>query len=505
MILKKPYGFLIKHFKIIHLFLTGLYIYLLIKVNSLLRYYNGYLAGTENKLNAIKLVTNYYLIAVFFSVIICIIIYALMRYKKKPKLLYVILIILYIITATIINISYGGLQQIYIYNTLDLKTLRLYRDILRILTVFQYISIGFTLIRGLGFDIKKFNFKDDIADLDLNIDDQEEIELTLGSNEGLFRRIRKKIREYTYYYKENKLIIITLVAIFTVIILLSLLLNKKVINKVYNENENINTELFTFNITNTYITNRNYNNKLLNNSDSTYLIVKIFVSPYYKDNTINTGNFVLQINNNKYAVEQSNNNNFKDIGVLYIDQKIKGNNSYILVFKIPSNNANKKMLLTYTDKIKINISPKNIDEEEKAKEAKINDKISFEDSILNRGSLKVTGLDIKDNFSYSFNYEVDGKSYSSKLSIKSYSNTILNLKTNIYLPNKISSYDFLNTYGKIKYIVNNNEYTSNIMNNKTPGNYQEGLFLEVDKNIENATKIWLEIKIRNKVYIYHLK
>ena len=156
MILKKPYGFLIKYFKIIHLFLTGLYIFLLIKVNSLLNYYNGYLEGTENRLNAIKLVTNYYLIVVILSIIICLIIYALMKYKKKPKLLYVVLIILYIITAIIINIAYSGLQQIYIYNTLDLKTLRLYQDILRILTVFQYISIGFTLIRGLGFDIKNY-------------------------------------------------------------------------------------------------------------------------------------------------------------------------------------------------------------------------------------------------------------------------------------------------------------------------------------------------------------
>ena len=505
MILKKPYGFLIKHFKIIHLFLTGLYIFLLIKVNSLLNYYNGYLAGTENRLNAIKLVTNYYLIVVILSIIICLIIYALMKYKKKPKLLYVVLIILYIITAIIINIAYSGLQQIYIYNTLDLKTLRLYQDILRILTVFQYISIGFTLIRGLGFDIKKFNFKDDIADLNLNIDDQEEVELTLGSNEGLFRRLRKKIREYTYYYKENKLIIISIATIITIIILLSLFLNRKVINKVYSENDNIRTEVFIFNITNTYITNRNYNNKLLSNSDYTYLIVKIFVSPYNKDNTINTGNFVLQIDKNKYAVEQSNNNNFKDIGVLYIDQKIKESKSYILVFKIPSNNTNKKMLLTYANKIKINISPENIDETNKAKEAKINDKISFADSILNTGSLTITGIDIKDNFSYNYNYEIDGKSYTSKLSIKSYSNTILNLKTNIYLPNKTNIYEFLSTYGKIKYKVNNDEYTSNIMNNKTPGNYQEGLFLEVDKNIENATKLWLEIKIRNKLYIYYLK
>ena len=87
MILRKPYGFLIKHFRMIHLVLTALYIYLAIKVNSLLSYYNNFISGKESKLNAIKLVTNYYLIAIIISIIICLIIYALMRYKKKPKLL----------------------------------------------------------------------------------------------------------------------------------------------------------------------------------------------------------------------------------------------------------------------------------------------------------------------------------------------------------------------------------------------------------------------------------
>ena len=193
MILRKPYAFLIKHFKLIHLILTSLYIYLAMKVSSLLNYYNNFIGGTERKLNAIKYITNYYLLAIIASIIICIIIFLLMRYKKKPKLLYFILIILYLAVAIIINISHEGLNTIYM-DILDTKIQRLYRDLLRIILLFQYISIVFTLVRGLGFDIKKFNFKEDINELDLDITDDEEVELTLGNTEGLQRKIRRKLR-----------------------------------------------------------------------------------------------------------------------------------------------------------------------------------------------------------------------------------------------------------------------------------------------------------------------
>ena len=145
MILRKPYAFLIKNFKLIHLILTILYIYLAIKVNNMLRYFNNFIDGTEGKLAAIKYVTNYYLIAIIASIIICLVIYALMRYKKKPKLLYLILIILYIIVAIIINFSYGGLETIYISNV-SARDLRLYRDLLRIIILLNLTFIYLKII-----------------------------------------------------------------------------------------------------------------------------------------------------------------------------------------------------------------------------------------------------------------------------------------------------------------------------------------------------------------------
>lgn len=505
MILKKPYAFLIKHFKLIHLILTGLYIYLLIKVNSLLNYFNGYISGTENRLNAIKLVTNYYVIAIILSIIICLIIFALMRYKKKPKLLYFILIILYILIAIIINYTYKGLNEIYIYNTLEAKMVRLYRDILRITTIFQYISIAFTLIRGLGFDIKKFNFKEDIADLGLDIDDDEEIELTLGSNEGILRKVRKKIREYIYYYKENKLYLVVLASIITIIALSSITIDQKIINKTYNQNENVETDAYTFNVTNTYLTNISYNNKIVSGTNDSYVIVKINIYPHTKGSIINTGNILLQIGKNKYTPELKNTNNFKDLGTLYTNQKILNAKSYIFIFNILKKDINNKMLLTYADKQKIKLSPKDIDTSEQDKEYNINDTLDLSNTVLERGYITINSIDIKNNFTYDFTYEVNKKTYNSKQFIKSTTNTIMNIKLTSDLPNSISLSELLNNYTKIKYKINEEEYITPIISNKTPGNYKEGLYLEVDKQIENATHIWLEITIRNKKNIYHLK
>ena len=206
MVFKKPYGFLIKHFKLIHLILTGLFIYLLIKVNSVLTYYNSFILGTVGKLEAIRYVTNYYLIAVILSIVICAVMYILLKYKKKPRVLYVILIVFVLLVVFMMQLAYSGLNTIYI-GVLDAKTLRLYRDLLRITVLMQYISVGLVLVRGLGFDIKKFNFVKDLEELDIDVTDEEEVELTLGSTNSLQRKINRKIREFKYYYLENKVFI----------------------------------------------------------------------------------------------------------------------------------------------------------------------------------------------------------------------------------------------------------------------------------------------------------
>lgn len=504
MIFRKPYGFLIKNFKIIHLILTGIYIYLAIKVGNLLNYYNGFINGTEGKLTAITHMTNYYIIAIISSIVICIVIFALMKYKKKPKLLYVILIVLYIIVAVIINMSYEGLYTIYM-STLEAKTQRLYRDLLQIILVIQYISIAFTLVRGLGFDIKKFNFKEDISELELDITDDEEVELTLGSTEGTQRKIRRYLRELKYYYKENKLFINIIIVVVILILASTITIEKEVVNKVYKEQEVVTTEDFTFKILDSYITNKNYENKTITNTETSFVIVKVLISSNSGSKALNTANLILTTNNNSYTMSNRYYSNFIDIGIGYKNQKIAQNKQYIFVFNISNEDIKNKMQLIYLGDKKIEIKPETLDSITDTKTQKLNSTINLAETPLGSGGLTITSYEVNQKFAYEYTYEINGQSYTGKLNVLSLNNTILKLEMNAEVPSSFTTFSLIKNYGSIKYKVGETEYTSKVLNNKTPGSYTSGLYLEVDKNIENAESIWLDLTIRNKEYIYTIK
>ena len=126
-----------------------------------------------------------------------------MKYKKKPHLLYAILIVFYLAIGLVIGYSNAGLKTIY-ESILGMKDLLLYRDILKILLVFQYISVCFVLVRALGFDIKKFDFDSELHGFKIEEVDQEEVEFTLDDTNKIGRKFRRRLRELRYYYFENK-------------------------------------------------------------------------------------------------------------------------------------------------------------------------------------------------------------------------------------------------------------------------------------------------------------
>ena len=504
MILRKPYGFLIKHFKLIHLILTAIYIYLAIKVNSILKYFNGFIAGTEGKLKAIKYVNNFYLIAIIISIIICIIIYALMRYKKKPKLLYLILIVIYIVVAAVIGFAHSGLQTIYI-SKVSAKDLRLYSDLLKIITVFQYISIFFTLIRGLGFDIKKFNFKEDINELNLEVSDEEEVELTFGNTEGLERKGRRQIRELKYYYQENKTFINTIIGIVIVLIISTLILNREVINKEFKEGDEISTDKFSFIVLNSYITNKSYDGSTITSSDSVFLIANITILSKVGKTELNTGNMILKTASGSYKINTRYSNLFKDLGVSYKNQIISYQKTYLFPYCIDKNDINKKMQIQYAGSKKINLSPINIDESSNNTSYKAGETIDLSQTMLGAGTFNINNYSIKNTFAYNYEYEINGKKYNSKINLTSQNKTILYLNIAYQISRGISRYEFITNYGELKYKINDTEYSVTTPINKTPNSEKNDLYLEVDKQIENASNIWLELNIRNKKIIYTLK
>ena len=504
MIFRNPYGYLIKNFKLIHLFLAGLYIYLVIKVNSILQYFNHFIDGAASKLDAISLVDNFYLIPVFLSIVICAIVYALMRYKKKPRLLYILLIFLYIIVSVMIIFSYRGLNTIY-FSVLDTKTLRLYRDLLNILILFQYASVIFVLFRGLGFDIKRFNFVNDLEDLHLDEKDEEEIELTLGGTESTQRRFFRRIREFKYYYLENKAFISIVFVVILVAIFGTLLFHNEVVAKEYKEGDSFSTDEYQFRVLNSFVTNRDINNNTIVQSDTSFVVVRLSLGTNREKRKFNTSNLVLLVNHHGYSSNSRFSSNFLDLGYGYKGELISNRETYLFIYNIDNSDIHGKMKLKYADDKVVQLNPVYLDETSNKANFQVGQKIDWSKSIFGDGYFLISSYDIKKEFNYSYQYDVMGKMNSSSLTLSRENSVILNLVLDYQLPFDSTVYAFLSNLGSLRYKVGNEEFVSSVFIDKTPGSYKDGLYLAVDEKVAEASSVWFEISVRNYKYTYKLK
>ncbi len=502
MVFKNPYGYLIKHFKLIHFILTGIYIYLAINTNRVLRYYNMFINNSASKLDAIKYINQLYLVFIIISVVICIIVYALMRYKKKPRLLYLILIGLYIFVGVMVNVSYRGLNTIY-FSVLETKTLLLYRDLLNIVIWAQYISIVFSLVRAMGFDIKKFNFVNDLNDLHLDEKDTEEIELELGGSESVQRKFHRSLREFKYYYLENKAFIFLIFFVLLIVFFSGFFVNKEVINKVYNEGENVSTDNYRFVVLDTFITNQDYYGSAITNNDSMFVIVRMNIGTNQGAKVFKTSNLILKVNHHSYSVNNRYSDNFLDLGNGYKESKISNVSTYLFIYNVDLDDIDGKMILEYAGDKEIRLVPKYLDEVNNKQEFSLGQSIDFSKSTLGYGNLSISSYKIDKSFSYSYQYEVRGEKNVGNLTISGGDKYIMHLEMKEDVP-YFDMYTFLSYLGKLKYSANHQEYVVNY-SDKTPGSYKNGLYLLVDSNMENADSIWFEFRIRDSLFVYRLK
>jgi len=237
MVLRKPYAFLIKHFRLIHLIITALLVLLFLKNREVYVFLNECIKDSVNRFDALQYIDYNIYIYIVVGLILFFIVHWLLKYKDKPRKIYIISSVGYIIVGILMFVMYAYLST-FINDVIVQKTIRLYRDILSISLLFQIYIIIVMFIRGLGFDIKKFNFSKDVQELNATSEDGEEIEVNFGlDTTNVMRGIRKQRREFGYYLKEFKMYILV------VIVLLLIFLGYrgyKYFNdnfRVYNQNE----------------------------------------------------------------------------------------------------------------------------------------------------------------------------------------------------------------------------------------------------------------------------
>ena len=193
-----------------------------------------------------------------------------MKYKKKPKLFYTITIVVSLLSL-LLFIHLTNNIRVLETTVLPAKEIRLLRDISRVNYWMLLIITIPVLIRGLGFDIKKFNFNKDLQDLKLEAEDNEEVEVTTNiSSDKILNTGRKQVRELKYYYTEYKLFINIILGIIAIILILAFPFNKFVIHGTIGEKQTLVTDNFNLKVEESYISTRNRISR-----DNSYVIAKI--------------------------------------------------------------------------------------------------------------------------------------------------------------------------------------------------------------------------------------
>ena len=527
MVLKKPYGILIKHFKLIHLLLAFLMMYTTSKMQSIYKFFLNYISAgwLSINLDEIKSYVNLTCyISIVLILIILIIIYLLMRFKKKPNLYYKIAIPTYIISFIVFIVSSHTLSQATTEVISPLNT-RIYRDISLIMYIVQLILLIVPVLRGIGFDVKKFNFKKDIADLHIEDIDSEEIELNINIDKNkIKRKLNKFGRNSSYIFLRNKIIIYRILLIGIIISLGYFSVNVFVTNKVYKEGKIVNLDKYSIKINKSYLTKYNNEGEIISNNYK-YIVVNFTPINKIENNTFNLDKIDIKIGDKYYYPQTTLYKDFRDLGYGYNDQILGTNNNldYIMVFKLPVTQKTNRVILRYINetkyknnntiriyknfKLKLNDDTKNI--------MNINNKLSSSINI-NSNIFKVDKYEIANQFNYTYKEceEENCIDINKNISASNYGYSIMKLSGEFKLQNKAIAkhYKNYNDYYEpmiyIKYKINDENKKMTNIDAITPTKVIENnnkMYIEVPNEINNAEEVNLHLKTRNTDYNIKLK
>ena len=525
MILKKPYAFLIKYFKVIHIiiFLLALYInnnYM--KISSFFRTYSS------NNYYDYNIAKDYLPIFSFIAIIILLAFISIMLYlmnkKKKPVKLYIFSIIYYIVLLISMLYIYNVINSIYEV-TLTQRTSRLYRDIYFILNLPHYYFLIMYLIRGIGFDIKKFNFSKDLQELEIKAEDNEEFEFVLGNdNYKIKRKIHRLYREIIYYYKENKFLLNIILGTILSIIIVILFINTSISIHKYHVGSSLKADKFTYKLNNAYVTAYDYTNKLIN-KDNKYLILDMTM--------INKGTNILKpeemyiiYGNNKEAIfKTSLSNSFSDLGTVYIGDLIsKTPTNLLFIYEIPNNAriSNLKLMVykgyEYKNGVRNNIyreykfNASNLDKNIKSTNSLIGETLNLGNKLYGNTNLKITNIEIKNKYEYTYQKCSDETNCQNLTDIilpdNRNQNELLivdyeiNIDENSLLARSANNnvQNILNKFSKINYTLNEENKTSTIYG-KIYSNLNNKIFFDIPNNVRTkATEKNFIIKTRENEY-----
>lgn len=534
MILKKPYAFFIKNFKLFHLIIFILSAILLYRTTLIYDFMREYTKETPNLIGkelTSTLFASWAYVLIALLIIINVIIIVVMIKKDKPYAYYIANIALYASILVVYIASHrviGNLEKMLVAT----KTTLAIRDITNLARLLQTISVVFYLVRATGFDIKKFDFVRDLQGLDISEEDSEEIEVSLEFEKNVFiRNLKKTIRNARYYYKENRLVLNIIMVLFISLMSLLIYVETNKYDKIYKENEYFSVKNFNIGVLSSNILTKDYKNEKLTSDDNVLVTVKIGINSE-TNNQVQLARTVLVINGNQYFHIKDYDNSLMDIGNVYNNQTItKDFKDYVLVYQVPKTEIESPMIFKYidnteykrgnkiTNSIDVKLDPVNLDEQKKmTEEYELANEINTEDSKIMDYKITINNYDIEYRYENTYNACVksnecyDFKEIIKPSATRNQEKVLLKLEGNISYENvlgKINNlYELINYFGSIEYTYNGKEYTEKSDFNQvipTKTNNKDIFYIEVNKEIKEAENIKLSFNIRNMKYSYVLR
>lgn len=522
MLFRRPFAFLIKHFKVIHLTLTIMIGYLLLKMNDIFRfigeYMNSNLFTIESSVTSSLFKISMWIVIVGI-LIITLIILGLMSYKKKPIRFYVFNILTYGFVTFVFIFCYAHIKILEI-NLLDIRTLKLMRDFCVFASILQVLSFIMAGIRATGFDIKKFDFDQDIDNLNITAEDNEEFEVDVELDTDKLRRtIRKKWRHMKYVYIENKLMIHIACLIGVACICFVIYMNLGVYHKLNQANEPFSTTEFMINIKNGYVTTKNYHSFPIKEGKK-LLVIPYQIRTNYLMNkkTFQPERFTLYIGNQSFHMTDVYHEEVYDLGSSYQQEYLTTEfQEYILVYELPEEISTEKAILKYKDtndlEIEIAIVVSSEAEESILGTYSLGQEIPLDYSLLKNSKLKINSYECNDVFTSTYTYCIAlnnclsgieyirptvGNEEKALLKISGY----FSLDENSSLTRLTDVYTVLRDFGSITYEINGESKVIRQFSQVKPTkkSSDDFYYIEVPKELLYAQHVKISFKFRNIVY-----
>lgn len=465
----------------------------------------------------------YILIAIILAVNILIIVVLIK--KDKPIMYYVFNIGLYIYVAFVFIFSHnviGNMQSMLV----AARTTLAVRDFLNLARLFQTVSVIFYLIRATGFDIKKFDFVRDLHGMDISAEDSEEIEVSVEFEGNVFiRNFKRNYRNFKYYYKENKFII-NIFSLFVIsFVLLFIYFGTSKYDKVYNENVFLSVSGFRLGVRSSYIIDSDFKGNKIMDDDNVLVVIKAGISGSLA--SFPSSRAVLVVNGVQYYHVNGYSSYLSDLGVTYDNNKITNDFSdYLFIFKVPKNIVNSSMIFRFIDNIKykrgktiaesidIKLNPINYENMSiRDTDFALGDEFSFNDYKFNFNSYELSNkFVIPYNTCIRVGECLDFKEVLVPEVSREKEKTLLKINGNISSKDITGkNYDFssiFKNYASISYVVDGKSYYETSDFNfvfSTKSFENDSYYVEVDKDILNASFIKVTFNFRDNRYSYVLR